>query len=94
MTQPQTHTQYKKKVSITGGNKYSPIHTIPAPNLSYYTGSDQYHEPIDNHLHEKDQYNSYSAYRKPNVIIFLMISFLIYAIIIIDFASFRCINIK
>lgn len=46
--------QSKSNGKITSEN-YSVIHTIPAPNLSYSTGSKAVHEAVDNHLHEKDQ---------------------------------------
>lgn len=45
----------KMKVSITGDNRYSPIHTIPAPNLAIHTGYDQFLQPLDNNqLNERD----------------------------------------
>lgn len=45
----------KMKVSITGDNRYSPIHTIPAPNLAIHTGYDQFLQPFDNNqLNERD----------------------------------------
>lgn len=50
--------QNKKKVSITGENKFTPIHTIPAPNLAYAVDNEQILEPVvDNHLSERENYN-------------------------------------
>lgn len=45
-------------MSITGDNKYTPIHTIPAPNLAYAVGHEQMVEPIvDNQLNERENFN-------------------------------------
>lgn len=57
-------------MSLTDESKYNPIHTIPAPNLNknlaYTTHTEYIHEPMDNQLLEKDQFNNY-PYRPLNV---------------------------
>lgn len=60
--------QNKKKVSLTGDNKFTPIHTIPAPNLAYSVGNEQIVEPVvDNHLNERENYNVFSMHPPGNV---------------------------